>query len=687
MKKILLLILLFSFSSFPSIAQISHGFDSLRKVLSLEKEDTNKVNTLNNLGDRFWKAGKYDSALLYTNRGLILAKKAGFEKGINDAYMTMGYCYIYQDNYTDAINKFQDALTLNQKSGNKKGIANSLGNIGKVYYFKGNFAQALNYELQSLTIFEEIQDKIGIAQSYGNMGNVYADEGNYPKATDYYLKALTYSQQAGDKHISANELGNLGGIYKEQNNLEKALECDQKALNLFKEIGDKNGSAIAIGNIGNVYYSQGNYSKALENDTTALNLFQELGAKGGVARNLSNIANIYADLQNYAKALEYEFKSLESNRKIGNNNGTTLSLCGLGIIYLKENKYEEAEHYLDSSLIASKTSGIKYITANAYANLAQLDSGKGDYKKAWQDYKNYIIYKDSMVNEATIKKTTQEEMNYEFGRETDSTKAAQDKLNVIAEHKSQQQTVISISLLAGLLLVIIFSGFIVRSLKIVQKQKLVIEKEKERSEELLLNILPEEVADELKQKGNSEAKTFDNVTVMFTDFKNFTLISEKLTAKELVAEIDYCYKGFDNIIHKHNVEKIKTIGDSYMAVGGLPVSNETHAKDVINAAIEILDFMEAHKEERIKAGKEGIEIRIGINTGPVVAGIVGLKKFAYDIWGDTVNLASRMEGGGEAGKINISGSTYELVKNDFNCTYRGKIQAKNKGEVDMYFVS
>ncbi len=210
--------------------------------------------------------------------------------------------------------------------------------------------------------------------------------------------------------------------------------------------------------------------------------------------------------------------------------------------------------------------------------------------------------------------------------------------------------------------------------------------EKKKSDDLLLNILPAETAEELKATGEAKAKSFSTVTVMFTDFKDFTKISEKLSPAELVADLHSIFQEFDNIIHKYGIEKIKTIGDSYMAAGGLPMANETHPKDVVNAALEILHFIETHKQQRIKEGKPVFEIRIGINTGPVVAGIVGVKKFAYDIWGDTVNLASRMESSGEPGKINISGSTYELVKNDFTCTYRGKIQAKNKGEVDMYFV-
>ena len=222
--------------------------------------------------------------------------------------------------------------------------------------------------------------------------------------------------------------------------------------------------------------------------------------------------------------------------------------------------------------------------------------------------------------------------------------------------------------------------------KTVQERTADLVAEKKKSDDLLLNILPEEVAEELKAKGSADAKQYQDVTVMFTDFKGFTQISEKLSPAELVAEIDFCFKAFDNIISKHTIEKIKTIGDSYMCAGGLPVINATNATDVVNAALEIQEFMRLHLKNRLDAGKEPFEIRIGIHTGPVVAGIVGLKKFAYDIWGDTVNIASRMESSGEAGKVNISGNTYTLVKDKFNCIHRGKIQAKNKGEIDMYFV-
>jgi class 3 adenylate cyclase len=213
-----------------------------------------------------------------------------------------------------------------------------------------------------------------------------------------------------------------------------------------------------------------------------------------------------------------------------------------------------------------------------------------------------------------------------------------------------------------------------------------LEEEKKKSDNLLLNILPEEVAEELKQKGHTDAKTFSMVTVMFTDFKDFTRVSERVSGELLVSEINHCFSAFDEIVEKYNIEKIKTVGDAYICAGGLPVLSFTHAEDIVNAAIEMRDYMMARRKEKEARGEISFEIRLGVHTGPVVAGVVGTKKFAYDIWGDTVNIAARMESGSEAGKVNISGATWQLVKDKFNCLYRGKIQAKNKGEIDMYFV-
>ncbi|MFT5858011.1 MAG: class 3 adenylate cyclase [Flavobacteriaceae bacterium] len=223
-----------------------------------------------------------------------------------------------------------------------------------------------------------------------------------------------------------------------------------------------------------------------------------------------------------------------------------------------------------------------------------------------------------------------------------------------------------------------------QSLIIIESKKL-IEKEKEKSDSLLLNILPVAVAEELKLTGSSKPKLYEEVSVGFTDFAGFTMISEKLSPRELVGKLDEIFLEFDQIVENYGLQRIKTIGDAYMFASGLPVQMDDHAERCVRAGIEMRDYIERHNAA-LKSGDPLWNLRIGINTGPVVAGVIGIKKFAYDIWGDTVNLAARMESSGEIKKVNISGRTHDKVKELFECEYRGKVHAKNKGEIDMYFV-
>ncbi len=219
----------------------------------------------------------------------------------------------------------------------------------------------------------------------------------------------------------------------------------------------------------------------------------------------------------------------------------------------------------------------------------------------------------------------------------------------------------------------------------IEEQKSLIEDEQEKSERLLLNILPFEVARQLKSKGKAGTRYYRHVTVVFTDFKDFSKNTKKLEPKDLVAILDDYFAKFDEITGKHYLEKIKTIGDAYMCAGGLPLRNKSNPVDAVLAGLEIMDYMQKLK----KNGKQGIpywDLRIGIHTGPVVAGVVGRKKFAYDIWSETVNAAARMENLGKLNKVNISEVTYEYVKDYFDCAHRGKIEAKNVGKINMYYV-
>jgi class 3 adenylate cyclase len=243
----------------------------------------------------------------------------------------------------------------------------------------------------------------------------------------------------------------------------------------------------------------------------------------------------------------------------------------------------------------------------------------------------------------------------------------------------------------GLVLILYWIAFVFeqakdRALQNLETKNQELLKEKKKSDDLLLNILPGSIADELKETGGSKAGLFENVSVLFLDIIDFTLIGEDLSPQELVNELNYCFTLFDNLVTKNQMEKIKTVGDSYIAVAGLPTEYPNHAEIAVNTALDMMEVLEKYGEDRRKINKPYFQFRAGIHSGPLVAGIVGIKKFAYDIWGDTVNIAARMEQNGMGGKVNISNQTHELVKDKFRTEARGKLPAKNKGDIDMYFV-
>jgi class 3 adenylate cyclase len=303
------------------------------------------------------------------------------------------------------------------------------------------------------------------------------------------------------------------------------------------------------------------------------------------------------------------------------------------------------------------------VISSANLNLSKIYEITGDSVASYRHFKEYIAYRDSVMDIPTVEKMADMRTDFEV---------SQKQLEVdLLNNQKRTQRIIMYSLGFFLLLSFIYYRR--------------LSKEKGRSDLLLLNILPSRTAKELKEKGKVEARKFKAVTVMFTDFQAFTRHSQNLSPEKLVKSVDHFFSAFDKIIEKYGLEKIKTIGDAYMCTGGLISKGPMQPIKVIHAAFEILDFM---KKERELDNDDiaHFDVRIGINTGPVVAGVVGTKKFAYDIWGDTVNVAARMETNSQAGMINISENTYQLVKDRFECEYRGEIDVKNKGMMKMYFV-
>lgn len=506
----------------------------------------------------------------------------------------------------------------------------------------------------------------GEAQSYDLLIHIYSDHKQFDKCTAAAFRAIDLATAIKDTTIVFSSNLSLGNAYRYMGNTELAEVYELRALKIAQAMQNQQLMLQAFVRLAVMYSEGGHWDKSHQYADSSVRLANILQDTTIRSQMIYLNGTEQEEKKNYPEAKKYFLQYLDCQIASGNHILVAWANVRLSIV-------SSAMKQVDSALLYAKRS-IQIDDEYNFDHNSGFDAMYHAYL-AGGDYSNALKY--HLLSDSLDRKS----FSMDAGLRVAETRAQadQEKKDAIAQAALKRQQLIRNGS-------ILFSGMMLLFVLVFYRQRNKLSSEKRRSDALLLNILPEEVASELKTKGSTDARLFDQVTVMFTDIKGFTQLSEKLTPSELVEEIDTCFKAFDEIIGKYDIEKIKTIGDSYMCAGGLPVVNTTHAEDVVNAALDIQQYMQHDLLQRKSEGRQPFEIRIGIHTGPVVAGIVGVKKFAYDIWGDTVNIASKMESTGEAGKVNISGSTYALVKEKFNCRYRGKIPAKNKGEIDMYFV-
>ncbi len=652
MKKAIYLLLLLIFALNQSYAEKSKKeayIDSLIHMLPQLKEDSQKVNLLCEVSTKLRRIDSKKS-IDYGKKGLALAEKIGDKDKIASANYILGNTYLFILSIdSTALLYLKKALELETEKGDKEGMASVLNNIATSYLMVSNFPKALETLYRALRLFEQNGNKNGQANCLLNISNTFYAQFEFYKSIDYLKRALKLYKQLNSKEGIALALGNIGDIFAQLHKNDSAGIYFSESLRLYSELGDSTGIERNLANFGSLHLTKGEFDKALAYNLKAMQIAKLNQYDYELGHDFATAGEIYL-------AMGSQQPSAETPQKKRNSSDLLLT----------------AKNYLDSAITVLSGIGDLASLSNVYESLSKTNHQLGNFKEAYDAHLIFKSLNDSIFNIEKDKKITQSAMQYEFDKKEAAVRAEQEKKDI-------RERNIRNSIAAGLAATLLFSIVVFR-----QRNK--IKAGKKRSDELLLNILPEEIAEELKAKGSAEAQQIEEVTVLFTDFKGFTAMAEKLSAKELVNDIHECFSAFDRIIEKHGIEKIKTIGDAYMAAGGIPTANTTHAHDVVKAALEIGEFIKEGKAAKIAKGAPFFEIRIGVHTGPVVAGIVGVKKFAYDIWGDTVNLASRMESSGEVGKVNISGSTYALVKDKFSCIHRGKIAAKNKGEIDMYFV-
>jgi len=543
------------------------------------------------------------------------------------------------ENLTDTDKKIaysQDLIDKATESDSSYYVMSGLLEIGNALRLKGDLQPALNNYFRSAQVASDQGFKKQAGAIYVAIADVYSIMENHQNSISYYRDAIAILRAEKDSVNLASALLNAGDEYFNVGKLDSALQFFQESGKIFDLFNYEIGVAYNLGNVGLVYATMGLNISAEDNINQAIDLLTSLGDYYPISVYLTYMSDIYLQKDDVRKAMDYAQRSLT----------------------------------------IAEDHGLKEQIRDANLKLHDINDQLGNKAAALEYFKAYVAYNDSINNIETVREMANLRTNYEVSQK-------QLEVDLLNQERKNQKIVIIGTIGIAVMILIIAIGLAHRYY-FINKTKNIIQEEKNRSEKLLLNILPHETAEELKEKGKVQAKKFQSATVLFSDFTEFTRLAESIEPEHLVSSIDYYFKAFDEITTKYGLEKIKTIGDAYMCAGGIPTTSDDHAMKVVKAGLEMLQFVEQVPQTNSEI--LSFEVRIGIHTGPVVAGIVGNKKWQYDIWGDTVNIASRMETMSDAGKINISETTYKQIKEYLHCTYRGEIEVKNRGPLKMYFL-
>ena len=679
----------------PATAQTA---DSLAKLLLTAPADTHRVTLLTDLA---WdiNESETDRADVAIHEAIALAQKLGFKKGEATAWNGLGVVEEIRGNYKAAIAHYEKALALRQILGDQRGAAGVLVNLGNAYESLGELAPAINRHRESLAVYESLGDTLRMARAYSNISGVLSAGGAYPEAFSELNKARLLLENKGDLATNYKIYTQLGHNRFDLDMFAEAKPWYEKSLQLRQQLGDKVEIADGLVDLGNALDERGSELKnkdssrlAAQYYEQALVIYRSVDDKASIASVCNNLGDALKHLDRLDEAMRYLRESEQIRTELNNLPGLMETYNTLNDVLARQGKTRESLEYLHRYAAIADTIGNKNVQVGALKDFARAYAQLGDYAKAYEYATQY--------NEARFKLLGEKRaQNIETQQALTSVKEREQALDrektttVLREAELAKARTFRNALMGGAVLLVLMVGLLfsrnrirARANRLLTTQNETIERERQRADNLLQNILPQKTAEELKIYGTVKPVYYESVTVLFSDFKNFTTIAEAMTPEGLVAELDEYFRLFDAIVARHGLEKIKTIGDAYMCAGGLPEPNETHALDTVRAALEMQRILRQMAEKKSAMGKPFFEMRIGINTGPVVAGVVGSHKFAYDIWGDTVNTAARLEQGGEPGKVNISATTWQKVHEVFPSTFRGKLPAKNKGEIAMYFV-
>ncbi len=643
-----------------------------------------------NIGIVLTSLCQYDQALISLRTALALYEQEGDKKAAAQVIGNLGAVYGNQSDYHKALECFERANEICRKLGDRRGMAQHTRNMGLVYSLLSDHRAALEYSRSALHLFTELNDRSGSAACAVTIGNVYEELSDFPSAIEQYQLALELYQEAANTFGVASCYGSIGNVYLSVADYARALENMTKARALFEEIGSADNLAACTGNIGLVYQSLGEYQQALEYLQKALSLSDELGIKSGVATRIGNIGSVYRDLRDFPRALEYCHKARLLHLELGNKMGLAVATSSIASIYQELGEYDLALQHFREALREheeiSNTSGMAGDIAAMGIIYAQSEFEGHD---------------DALAEQYLVRA---KQMNDDLGTKGQNIPV----LEAIAALYKKQQRWEAIDMLEHFhtLQRSVYNEDVKKFAERLEFERITAEREKraevertrfQERESILNNILPEEITTRLIKGENPIADHFECVSVLFMDIVGFTPLSGSVSAQQLVALLNSIFTQADLIMRVHGLEKIKTIGDAYMAVAGVPVAQDDHATRAAFAALDLLDVITRVRttpslnsgDRDLNPSIAGLQVRIGLHCGPAAAGVVGETKFLYDLWGDAVNTASRMESHGLPGRVHCSADFATQIRHNTDSVRlieRGEIEVKGKGTMRTYFL-
>jgi len=576
--------------------------------------------------------GRYQEALRHFHDALIVYNVTDNRAGIARVTGSIGNVYFSLGNYSTALEFYNQALPLHVELGNRKGVAIVTGNIASVHFSTGDFPASLECCHSALLLHEELDDSWGIARVTGTIGNIFFNTGNYSDALEHCQRALTLSEALSDKGGVARFTGNIGNVYNKLGDYAAAIEYYNRALLLHKDFGDRSGVARVTTNIGIVHSAMGEYTAALRNHNIALGMYQELGERDGLVTSMVNIASVHVAMGSDDEAMQI-LDSLDSMQV--DSPGVRME-CELNraALHIRNQAYDNAANTLQTALETARDLGLRAREAELHKMLRNVAQGRNNLV-------DYIKHND------------------EYTR--------------LIEEVAGKDTALRIAMLAK------------------QREIDAERKEHEKHIAVLHSMLPKDIADRVA-RGETVNDQYDGATVIFMDIVDFTSISDRIQSDRVVYLLEQIFTALDIECGKHNVVKIKTIGDSYMAVSFHSATNAAMCALAMRDSLRALDLelpsLTAGTHSSVSQGE--VSVRIGLHCGPLTAGVLGTQRMQFDVWGDTVNVASRMESTCQPGRIHVSEAFARAARVDADAPYRfesrGTIEVKGKGKMETYWL-